>query len=75
MPRFRDSWLIRIGVGIIGFWVAAFLVLAGADYFFGYNPEMGPTGIWVIFCMAVALALIIIGIGQTVVRRRSQRDG
>lgn len=73
-PRFRDSWLIRIGIGIIAFWVMVFLVFAGAEWF-GHKVDMWPTNLWMMFWIVIALFLIIIGIGQTIVRRRSQPRG
>lgn len=73
MPRLRDSWLIRIGLGIIAFWVVLFLALAGAEKWFGYNPDIWPANLWAIFWIIVALLMIVIGIGQTIVRRRTRR--
>ncbi len=71
MPRFRDSWLIRIGVGIICYWFLIFLVLWVADSFFRYNPPMGPTGLWALLWIVVALFLIAVGIGQVIIRSKS----
>jgi membrane protein implicated in regulation of membrane protease activity len=64
--------LIRIGVGIIGFLTCVILVFAAASFLFGYNPEIGPTAIWIVFWTVVAFSLIATGVGQTVVRRRSR---
>jgi uncharacterized membrane protein len=74
MPRFRDSWLIRIGMGIIAFLFITFLVLAGAEKWFAYSPDMWPANLWAMFWIVVGLLLIFIGIGQTIVRRRVRKD-
>jgi hypothetical protein len=74
MPRFRDSLPLRIGVGIIAFWLTGILLFEGANFFFGYDPDAGPTFIWLILWMLVAFSCIAVGIGQTIVRRRSHRD-
>jgi hypothetical protein len=74
MHRFRDSWLIRTGLGIIGFWILVFLALCVVDLL-GHHVEVWPTNLWMVFWFIVALFLILIGIGQTIVRRRSQLRG
>ena len=73
-PRFRDSWLIRIGLGIILFWMMIFLAFAATDLL-GHQVEVWPTNLWMVFWFIAALFLIVIGIGQTIVRRRSQPRG
>jgi uncharacterized membrane protein len=70
MRRFRDSWPIRTGVGIIAFWFLVFITLWIAYRLFGYNPAVGPTGLWAVIWIIVSLLLIAVGIGQTIVRRR-----
>jgi hypothetical protein len=70
MPRFRDSWLIRIGIGIILFWFLVFLGFWIAYFFFRYNPAIGPTGLWAVLWTIIALLLIAIGIRQTIIRRK-----
>lgn len=68
--RFRDSGPIRVGSGIIGVIAVIFLGAAIAYFGFGYNPPAGPTGIWAFLWFVFAMLLILVGVGQTVIRRR-----
>lgn len=72
--RFRDSCLIRIGMGIIAVIVAATVIASVALHFFRLNPEVGPTGLWALMGVFFAFVLVLVGIGQTVVRRRRSED-
>jgi len=71
-PRFRDSGPIRTGVGIIAVVIAFFLGFAIAYSIFGYNPPAGPSALWGFIWIVVGSLLVLVGIGQTIVRRRQK---
>ena len=70
--RFRDSDPLRMGVGIIT--AVVLLVVAGVIAAFGFRHDfaIGPAGIWA-FRLALGAGLVIVGIGQTIVRRKDHR--
>ena len=67
--RFRDSWAIRIGVGIIASVFALIMAATVALFFFGYNPPVGPAGVWAFLWLILGVGFLVVGIGQTIVRR------
>src|SRR6266705_3845390 len=67
--RFRDSWPIRIGVGIIASVIALIMVAAVGLVAFGYNPPVEPAGIWAFLWLILGACFVVVGIGQTIVRR------
>jgi|GEM_PF-3602189 len=74
MPaRLRDSWPLRIGAGIVLFVIAAWTVVYIASELGKANPSVGPAGIWSLCWLILGLGLVIVGIGQTAVRRRMNR--
>jgi len=68
--RFWDSYLIRLGIGIITVIAGAAVAAIASLYFFGYNPPVGPMGLWALLGIFLAFVLILVGVGQTIVRRR-----
>jgi hypothetical protein len=72
--RFRDSWLIRIGAVIIALVIVVFLFAVVAYAVFGYNPEAGPSAIWAFLWVVPGILLIAVGVGQTIVRRKRDRN-
>jgi O-antigen/teichoic acid export membrane protein len=71
--RFRDSLPIRVGGGIIGAVIAFFLALEIVYVVWGFNPEVGPLGLYAFFLIFVGIFFMVVGIGQTIVRRRENR--
>ena len=69
-PRFRDSGPIRAGVAFIAIVIAFFLGFAIAYIIYGYNPPAGPSALWAFLWIVVGSLLVVVGIGQTRVRRR-----
>jgi len=69
--RFRDSWPIRIGAGIIAAVIALIAGAALAVFGFGYGPPVGPAGIWAFLWLLLGAGFVFVGIGQTIVRRRA----
>jgi hypothetical protein len=72
--RFRDSLPLRIGLGIIAVLIALAVAELVALRIDGYNPPAGPSGIWAFFWLILGIGFVIVGIGQTIVRRRKERD-
>ena len=57
-------------MGIVIVIVVIFLAATIAYYGFGYDPPVGPTGIWAFLWLVFAAVLILVGVGQTIVRPR-----
>lgn len=72
--RLRDSWLIRIGSGIIAAVFTIVLAFALAFKMWNYNPPVGPAGLWAFFWIIAGFLFIVVGIGQTLVRRRRRGE-
>jgi len=72
-PRLRDSGMIRAGLGI-GIVVVP-LIAAGAIVAFGFGHDfaVGSAGIWAFLWLVLGTGLVIVGVGQTVIRRRKNR--
>jgi hypothetical protein len=72
-PRFRDSRPIRYGVGII----AVVILLAGVGaivaFGFGHDFAVGSSAIWAFLWLILGVGFIVVGIGQTVIRRKKIR--
>ncbi len=73
-PRFRNSWPLRFGLGILLLVFATWSGLYVAAAMKGFNPEIGPAGLWSLFWIIFGFALIFIGLGQTIVRRKKARQ-
>jgi hypothetical protein len=71
--RFRDSLPIRIGVGIVTAVVALLIAALVASYGFGFDGPVGASALWVFIWIILGLGFILVGIGQTIVRRRRSR--
>ena len=71
--RFRDSLPLRIGLGIIAAVIALAVAELAALRIDGYNPPAGDWGIWVFLWLILGICFVIVGIGQTIVRRRRDR--
>jgi hypothetical protein len=69
--RFPDSWPIQIGVGIIGVVLALILSAARAVSVSGRDFPVGAAGIWAFLWLILGACFVIVGIGQTIVRRRA----
>jgi hypothetical protein len=67
--RFRDSWLIRIGIGIIASVIVAVLFALVGLIVFGFNPPIGPAGVLIFLWMILGGCFVVVGVGQTIVRR------
>jgi hypothetical protein len=68
--RLRDSLPIRFGIALIGFVVLLFAYLWIERSYFRYDAgEVGPIALCALAATIVALGLIFVGIGQTIVRR------
>jgi hypothetical protein len=65
--------MIRAGLGI-GI-VVVLLIAAGAivAFVFGHDFAVGSAGIWAFLWLVVGTGLVIVGVGQTVIRRRKNR--
>ncbi len=73
--RLRDSLPIRFGIELIGFVVLIFLGLwVSSDYFHNDLGSIGPVAICAFAAIILALGLVGVGIGQTIVRRRGPRN-
>jgi hypothetical protein len=62
-----------VGGGIIGAVIAFFLALEIVYLVWGFNPEVGPLGLWAFFLIGVGILFMVVGAGQTIVRRRHNR--
>lgn len=71
--RFRDSLPIRAGAGISASVIAFFLALEIAYLVWGLSPAAGPLGLWAFFLIIVGILFVVVGTGQTIVRRRENR--
>ena len=71
--RFRDSLPLRIGLGIIVAVIALIMTALLVLQIGGYNPSAGAAGIWTFLWLLLGICLVIVGIGQTIVRRRRER--
>ena len=71
--RFRDSAPLRIGLVIIV--LVSVLIVAGAvaTAVLGFNGPVGPIGVWMFLWLVLGTGFVIVGIGQTIVRRRKER--
>lgn len=72
-PRFRDSWLLRIGTMLIGLILVGWAGLWLANRVWDFNPDVGPAGMWSILWILLGLVFVIVGVGQTLLRRRKSR--
>jgi hypothetical protein len=69
--RLRDSLPIRFGIGLIALAVLPFVYLWVKWSYFRYDAgEVGPIAICAFAAIILAFGLILVGIGQTLVRRR-----
>jgi hypothetical protein len=71
--RFRDSWFIRAGLGIIVLSALPFTAVAFAGLIFHRNVEVGPTFLWFLLGAAFGFLAIMLGIAGLIVRRLSRK--
>jgi hypothetical protein len=73
--RLRNSLPIRFGIGLIGLALLPFAYLWVEWSYFRYDAgEVGPIAVCAFAAIILALGLILVGVGQTVVRRRQTRN-
>ena len=72
-PRFRDSGPIRVGIGMIA--IVFLLIAIATVVVFGLGRDFaaGASGVWLFLLLVLGVCFVVVGIGQTIVRRKKLR--